>query len=68
MTRASWYGQRLTVRWCADTAHWVLRRGSYRMASSLDWHELARIAFRVADRERREKNRRAWIHKVVNYG
>lgn len=60
-----WHGQRLTIRWCPETYHWVLRRGTYRVASNRDWEELYTLCLRIADRERREQRRRAYLAKVV---
>lgn len=59
--RATWYGSRLTIRWCPESFAWVLRRGSYRVASCRDHGELLTLAVRIADRERREQTRRAYL-------
>lgn len=58
----SWQGQRLTLRWSDETGHWVLRRGTYRVASSADWWELYAVCLRIADRERSFARREAYLH------
>lgn len=56
---------RLTLRWNQVSGQWVLRRGPYRMTASRDWHEVYDVALRVADRERKEAARRAYLAEVV---
>lgn len=66
--RASWYGQRLTLRWDRYTGQWVLRRGRYRVASNRDWWDLYALVLRIADRERRERARRDYLASAVDRG
>lgn len=63
---AGWRGQKLSLRWCDETRHWTLRRGGSRMASAHDWEQLYTLCLRIADRERREARRRAYLARVVS--
>lgn len=53
---------KLTIRWCTETGHWVLRRGPARIASSVDWWELYAVCLRIANRERAAARREAFLH------
>lgn len=62
----TWRGAKLVIR--LEAGWWVLRRGTYRMASSRVWEEMRALAQRIADRERRTAARDAFIHRQVTHG
>lgn len=60
---------RFSLRWCPESRTWLLRRGTYRMASAAPgkWRDLLDLTCRIAECEYRQRQRVEWFYSKVNY-